>query len=99
MKELQRFREFLNEDEGKTISSYPFYNEELAQKLFSIGIKNGHDWEEFLGRKLGGYWNGDSEGDGTMMYNVQEPLYTELKTKINSLVKQIMAGYFDDYEA
>ena len=39
-----------NEDEGKTISLYPFYNEKLAQKLFAMGIKDGYDWEEFLGK-------------------------------------------------
>ena len=91
-----------NEDEGKTISLYPFYNEELAQKLFAMGIKDGYDWDEFLGKKLGGlssgYWEGDPEGDGTMMYNVKEPLYTELRDKIKVLLKQIMAGHFDDYE-
>lgn len=99
MKELNTFREFLNENEDQTISSYPFYNEEFAQKLFSIGIKDGYDWDNFLVRKLRGAWDGDPEGDGTMMYNVKEPLYTELRTEIKNLVKQIMAGYFDDYEA
>jgi len=85
-----------NEDEGKTISLYPFYNEELAQKLFAMGIKDGYDWEEFLGKKLGGYWVGDPEGDGTMMYNVQEPLYTELKDRLKVLFKQIMTDTLEE---
>ena len=93
---LESIYEDLKEDEGKTISLYPFYNEELAQKLFDIGIKDGYDWEEFLGKKLGGYWDGDAEGDGTMMYNVQEPLYTELRDRIKVLLKQIMAGTIDN---
>lgn len=98
MKELNTFREFLNEneDEGKTISLYPFYNEELAQKLFAIGIKDGNDWDDFLVKKLGGLWNGDPESDGTMMYNVKEPLYSDLKNKIKVLLKQIMAGTVDN---
>ena len=93
---LESIYEDLNGDEGKTISLYPFYNEELAQKLFDIGIKDGYDWEEFLGKKLGGYWEGDPEGDGTMMYNVQEPLYTELRDRIKVLLKQIMSGTIDE---
>lgn len=93
---LESIYEDMNEDEGKTISLYPFYNEELAQKLFDMGIKDGYDWEEFLGKKLGGYWEGDPEGDGTMMYNVQEPLYSELKDRIKVLLKQIMAGTIDE---
>jgi len=89
-----------NEGQGKTISLYPFYNEELAQKLFAMGINDGYDWEEFLGKKLGGlasgYWEGDPEGDGTMMYNVQEPLYSELRDKIKVLLKRIMTDTLEE---
>lgn len=89
--------ETYEKEEGKTISVYPFYNEQLAQKLFAMGIEDGHDLDRFLGKKLGGYWfDGDSEGDGTMMYNVQEPTYTELKTRIKNLFKQVMDGYIDE---
>ena len=84
------------EDKGKTISLYPFYNEKLAQKLFAMGIKDGYDWEEFLGKKLGGFWEGDPEGDGTMMYNIKEPIYSELRDRIRVLLKQIMAGTVDN---
>lgn len=93
---LESIYEDLKENEGKTISLYPFYNEELAQKLFAMDIKDGYDWEEFLGRELGGYWEGDPEGDGTMMYNVQEPLYTELRDRIKVLLKRVMAGTVDN---
>lgn len=93
---LESIYEDLNEDEGKTISLYPFYNEKLAQKLFAMGIKDGYDWDEFLGKKLGGYWEGDPEGDGTMMYNVQEPLYSELKDRIKVLLKQIMTDTLEE---
>ena len=89
-----------DEDEGKTISLYPFYNEELAQKLFAMGIKDGYDWDEFLEKKLGGlssgYWKGDPEGDGTMMYNVKEPLYSELRNGIKILLKQIMTDTLEE---
>lgn len=82
---------------GKTISVYPFYNEKLAQKLFAMGIEDGYDLDSFLGKKLGGYWvDGDPEGDGTMMYRVQEPTYTELKTRIKNLFKQVMDGSIDE---
>jgi hypothetical protein len=86
----------LNEDEGKTISLYPFYNEKLAQKLFAMGIKDGYDWDDFLGKKLGVYWEGDPEGDGTMMYNVQEPLYSEIKDRIKVLLKRIMTDTLEE---
>ncbi len=85
-----------DEDEGKTISLYPFYNEKLAQKLFAMGIKDGYDWDDFLVKKLDGYWEGDPEGDGTMMYNVQEPLYSDLKNRIKSLLKQIMTDTLEE---
>ena len=61
-----------------------------------MGINDGYDWEEFLGKKLGGYWEGDPEGDGTMMYNVQEPLYTELKDRLKVLFKQIMTDTLEE---
>ena len=85
-----------NEGQGKTISLYPFYNEELAQKLFAMGINDGNDWDDFLVKKLGGYWVGDPEGDGTMMYNVQEPLYSELRDKIKVLLKRIMTDTLEE---
>jgi len=85
-----------DEDEGKTISLYPFYNEKLAQKLFAMGIKDGFEWDDFLGKKLGGLWKGDPEGDGTMMYDIKEPLYTELRDRIKVLLKQIMSGTIDN---
>jgi len=89
--------EAYEKEEGKTISVYPFYNEQLAQKLFAMGIEDGYDLDSFLGKKLGGYWvDGDPEGDGTMMYNVQEPTYTELKTRIKNLFKQVMGGSIDE---
>lgn len=93
---LESIYEDLNEDEGKTISLYPFYNEELAQKLSAIGIKDGYDWDDFLVKKLGGLWKGDPEGDGTMMYNIQEPLYSDLRNRLKVLLKQIMAGTVDN---
>ena len=89
-----------NEGQGKTISLYPFYNEELAQKLFAMGINDGYDWDDFLVKKLGGlsggYWEGDPEGDGTMMYNVKEPLYSELKNGIKILLKRIMTDTLEE---
>ena len=94
--DLESIYEDLKEDEGKTISLYPFYNERLAQKLFAMGIKDGYDWDEFLGKKLGGFWEGDPEGDGTMMYNVQEPLYTELRDRIKVLLKRIMTDTLEE---
>ena len=93
---LESIYEDLKEDEGKTISLYPFYNERLAQKLFAMGIKDGYAWDDFLGKKLGGFWNGDPEGDGTMMYNIKEPLYSELRSRIKTLLKQIMADTLEE---
>jgi hypothetical protein len=93
---LESIYEDIKEDEGKTISLYPFYNEKLAQKLSTMGIKDGYDWDEFLVKKLGGLWKGDPEGDGTMMYNVQEPLYSELRDKIKILLKQIMTDTLEE---
>ena len=93
---LESIYEDIKEDEGKTISLYPFYNEKLAQKLFAMGIKDGYDWDKFLDKKLGGYWEGDPEGDGTMMYNVQEPLYSELKDRIKVLLKRIMTDTLEE---
>jgi len=93
---LESIYEDIKEGEGKTISLYPFYNEELAQKLFAMGINDGYDWDDFLVKKLGGYWEGDAEGDGTMMYNVQEPLYSELRDKIKVLLKRIMTDTLEE---
>jgi len=93
---LESIYEDIKEGEGKTISLYPFYNEELAQKLFAMGIKDGYDWDDFLVKKLGGYWKGDPEGDGTMMYNVQEPLYSELRDKLKVLLKRIMTDTLEE---
>ena len=61
-----------------------------------MGIKDGYAWDDFLGKKLGGFWNGDPEGDGTMMYNIKEPLYSELRSRIKTLLKQIMADTLEE---
>ena len=61
-----------------------------------MGIKDGFEWDDFLGKKLGGLWKGDPEGDGTMMYDIKEPLYTELRDRIKVLLKQIMSGTIDN---
>ena len=65
-----------------------------------MGIKDGYDWDDFLVKKLGGlsggYWEGDPEGDGTMMYNVKEPLYSELKNGIKILLKRIMTDTLEE---
>ena len=89
--------ESTSESEGETLSIYPFGNDIFTEALKNLGIENGYELDTFIGMELaekGIEWEGDPENDGTMMYNIPEEQYSEIKKVVGKMFKRFLPSNF-----